>query len=60
MTISVLEISKAVAGTHFPASKDDLLLQATINGADEGVLEAIQRLNRPRFRSLEEVEAQFS
>jgi hypothetical protein len=60
MTVSVVEVSKALAGAHFPADKDELLLQATINGADEGVLEAIQQLDRPRFRSMEEVEAQFS
>ena len=59
MAVSVNDISRALAGAEFPASKEALVLQARVNGASAEIIEAIDKLDRDLFHSVTEVEALF-
>jgi hypothetical protein len=41
---SFIEVQKCLAGMEYPASRDALVSHAEENGADEGILDALQRI----------------
>jgi hypothetical protein len=53
---SSLNVTHHLAGTHFPASKDDLLLRARDNGAGQDTLEVLESLHEDEeFETLADV-----
>lgn len=41
---SPIDVQKALAGVNYPSSKQDLISQAKSNGADDEILEALDKL----------------
>lgn len=60
MAVSPIAIAKAIKGTDFPASKDDLLQSAKRNKADKEVMEMLQNLQESEFESVTDVEQAYS
>jgi hypothetical protein len=43
-TISPIDVQKALKGMDYPAKKDEIVEQAKRNGADQEVLDALQKI----------------
>ncbi|HXH85053.1 MAG TPA: DUF2795 domain-containing protein [Candidatus Tectomicrobia bacterium] len=50
-----IQLQKYLKGVDYPASKDDLVERARGHGADEHIIDTLQRLPRDRFNSPNDV-----
>ena len=53
--ITTDELRTALGGVSFPASKQDLIAHAITEGADDSVLEALERLHEGVYGALMDV-----
>lgn len=49
MSFSPTDVQKALKGTEYPATPDELAEQARTNGADEDIVEALEALDEDEF-----------
>jgi hypothetical protein len=55
MSFSPIEVQKALKGTDYPASPDELAEQARTNGANDELVEALEGLDEEQFDGPTEV-----
>jgi hypothetical protein len=53
--VSIIEVTKALKGMHFPAEKDDLLQYAQDHGASQPVVEFMQEMPEDEYDSMADV-----
>ena len=49
--INPIQVEKFLKGVDYPANKSTLLERAEVNGADENIREALQRLPDQQYKS---------
>lgn len=59
MAVSAADLEHAIKGIDFPASKDELVEQASNNNADDSVVAVIKDLPKQKFKSPIEVSKAF-
>ncbi|MFD0776341.1 DUF2795 domain-containing protein [Streptomonospora algeriensis] len=50
-----IEVQKALSGADYPSSRDELVQHAKAKKADDGVVDALQRLPRRQYGGPDEV-----
>jgi hypothetical protein len=59
MAVSAADLEHAIKGIDFPASKDELVKQASHNNADDTIVAVIKDLPKQKFKSPIEVSKAF-
>ena len=54
--LNPIEVQKALKGVDYPAKKDDILQTAKKNGADEGIMAALENLSGDSFETPADVQ----
>lgn len=54
--LNPIEVQKALKGVDYPAKKDDIVRTAQDNGADQGILDALNNLSGDSFETPADVQ----
>jgi hypothetical protein len=54
--LNPIEVQKALKGVDYPAKRDDILAAAKKNGADEGIMSALEHLSGDSFETPADVQ----
>lgn len=55
-----IEVQKALSGADYPSSRDELVQHAKDKNADEGVVDALQRLPKQQYGGPDEVSSDIA
>ena len=50
-----IEVQKHLKGMHYPATKEDVVERARENGADDGLIQALESVDWNEFRGPDDV-----